>query len=155
MVKEKKLDLASVLANELKKRDNPTDLKEGIFATVKQVEPVILACENAQIQLVENDNLYISEWFRLRCNIDKTSALSSTVPDDCSSAEGVTEIHSYTPKNACNMPNAIKDLSTAILALNTELLALKCSLSVGNRVVVFPLDIDSKYILIDKILTDE
>lgn len=155
MVREKKLDLATTLANELKKRNNPTDLKEGIFATVVQVEPVILHCENAQITLSEGDNLYISEWFRFRCNIDKTTALSAGVPNDLTSAKGVSETHSYTPNNPCNMPNAISYLANAITKMNTELLQLKCDLKVGDKVVVYPLNADCKYILDDKILMDE
>ena len=154
MVKQKKEGLAELLAKQLRDRDNPTDLKEGIFATVKQLEPIILSCENAQILLTENDNLFISEWFRFRCNIDKTTALSAGVPDDLISAKGVTETHSYTPHAACNMPSAISYLAEAITKINTELFQLKCDLKVGDKVVVLPLDIDCKYILLDKILTE-
>lgn len=154
MVRKKKLDYSTLLSNEFKKRNNPTDFKEGIFATVTQIEPVVLACENAQIQLTEGDNLYISEWFRLRCNIDKTTALSEGVPSDLEAGKAVTETHSYTPNNPCNMPSAIADLANAITKINTEILQLKCDLKIGDKVVVLPLDIDSKYILIDKILTD-
>lgn len=152
MTDEKKHDFAKMLAKELKDRNNPIDFKEGIFAIVKQVEPVVLSCEDGQIQLIENDNLFISEWFRFRCNINKTTALSAGVPEDLESAQGVTETHSYTPNNPCNMPNAISYLASAITKINTEFLQLKCDLKIGDKVVVLPLDIDSKYILLDKIL---
>lgn len=142
-----------ILAHELKKRDNPGDLKEGFFAKVEQIAPIILSCENGKILLRENNELYISEWFRFRCNIDKTTALSAGVVSDLNSGKAVKETHSYTGAS-CNMPSAINYLASAITKINNELLALKCNLKKGDRVVVMPLNMIDKYILVDKILEE-
>ena len=53
------------------------------------------------------------------------------------------------------MPTAISDLASAITKIAAEVFALKCDLKIGDKVVVLPLNVDSKYILIDKILTGE
>ena len=154
-----------VLAKELEKRNNPTDMKTSIIGKVVQLNPVIVAINEGLILLKEGDQLEISEWFRFRCNINKTDSLSSSVPDklsssndDCSSAENVSEIHSYTGSD-CNMPDAIKSLSSAIqstnealLLVNGELLALKCILEVGDFVAVASLEEYGKYVLLDKVL---
>lgn len=146
-----KPDLISTLAEELNKRNNPTDLKAGIIGVVKQLEPLVVSINEGAINLTENDNLLISEWFRFRCNIDKTGALSSTVPSDLDSATAVTETHSYT-ETACKMPDAISYLADAITQVNTELLALKCNLALGDKVVISSLEQTDLYIVIDKVL---
>lgn len=146
-----KPDLADILVGELKKRDNPTDLKTGIIGVVKQLEPLVVSINEGAINLTENDNLLISEWFRFRCNINKTEALSSGVPEDLSNAEAVTETHSYTG-SPCNMPSAISYLAAAITKVNTELLALKCVLAVGDKVIISSLEQTDLYIVIDKVL---
>lgn len=146
-----KPDLISTLAEELNKRNNPTDLKTGIIGVVKQLEPLVVSINEGAINLTENDNLLISEWFRFRCNIDKTGALSSTVPSDLDSATSVTETHSQGGA-ACKMPDAISSLADAITQINTELLALKCNLAPGDKVVISSLEQTDLYIVIDKVL---
>lgn len=163
-----KTDLTTILKDALVERNNPTDLKTIIIGVVRQVSPVIVGiCEN-KILLEENDELLISEWFRFRCNIDKTLKLSNGVvsdlsdsDSDCNSAKGVTETHSYTG-TPCNMPSAITYLASAISKTNSaitktknELLALKCTLKVGDYVAVGSLDQLDKYILLDKVLEDD
>ena len=146
-----KPDLTSILVGELKKRDNPTDLKTGIIGVVKQLEPLVVSINEGAINLTEDDNLLISEWFRFRCNINKTEALSSGVLSDLDSARGVSETHSYTGA-ACVMPDAISYLADAITKVNTELLALKCNLALGDKVVISSLEQTDLYIVIDKVL---
>ncbi len=116
--KEKK-DLTSVLKNALKERNNPTDMKEIHIGTVLSTEPVIVSIHEGKVVLTENDELYISEWFRFRCDIDKTGALSSTVPDKLDSsktnynlAKTIKENHSYGGA-PCIMPQAIEFLADA------------------------------------------
>lgn len=104
--------------------------------------------------LTEDDELYISEFFRLRCNIDKTGVLSSSVPSDTDSAEQVKETHSYTGAD-CVMPNAISYLASAILGVRDELLALKCNLQIGDHVLIASLEQKDRYILVDKVLKKE
>lgn len=146
-------DLAQLVASELKKRNNPTDLKASIIGVVKQLSPLIVSIQDGAFLLTENDNLYVSEWFRFRCNIDQTGALSSDVPSSLESAKGVTETHSYTG-SPCNMPDAISYLADAITSINTELLALKCNLALGDKVVISSLEQTDIYIVIDKVLND-
>ena len=144
-------NLALVFAQELKKRNNPSSYKELTIAIVKTVEPLQLAVANSQIMLSEAlGNLYIPEWFTFRCNIDKTGVLSSTVPSDTDNAESITETHSYTG-SPCNMPDAISSLASAILGVRDELLALRCILAVGDKVIVAPLESDSEYVIVDKL----
>ena len=165
---EEQKDFFKVLAGELKERDNPVDLKSGIIATVEQVEPVIVSYADGKIMLKEGEELIISEWFRFRCNIDKTGKLSQDVVNlvtssnsDSSDAESVTETHSYTGAS-CNMPTAIAKLSSAIQSSNSaiihnknELLALKCNLKIGDFVLLASLDQKDRFVLIDKILEDD
>lgn len=146
-----KTDLTRVLKDALKERNNPTDYKAIHLAKVVKLEPLIVSIYEDKILLEENVELYISEWFRFRCNIDKTSALSSTVPSKLDSAKGVTETHSYGGA-PCQMPNAISYLADAISAVNSELLALKCELKVGDYVAVGSLEQTDRYILLDKVL---
>ena len=98
------------LAKNLKERNNPADLKPSIIGRVVQLNPIAVQIESERIILTEGDELILSEWFIFRCRIDKTGALSRTVPDklsssadNCSSAENITEIHSYTGAD-CRMP---------------------------------------------------
>ena len=148
-----KPDLMNILVGELNKRNNPIDLKTGIIGVVKQLSPLVVSINEGAINLTENDNLLISEWFRFRCNIDSTGALSSTVPSDLDSATAVTETHSYTGA-ACTMPDAISYLADAITQINTELLALKCNLALGDKVVISSLEQTDLYIIIDKVLNN-
>ena len=145
--------LALKFAIEYKKRNNPSSYKELTVATVQCVEPLQLTVANSQIQLSEAlGNLYIPEWFDFRCNIDATGLLSSTVPSETDSAQAITETHSYTG-TPCQMPDAIVHVSNAILAVRDELLALKCILQVGDKLIVAPLESDSEYVIVDKLKT--
>ena len=154
MENEEKKDFFKSLAGALKERDNPKDLKSGIIARVEQVAPlVIVSYADGRIMLTENDELLISEFFRLRCNIDATGVLSATVPENTDNAEAITETHSYTG-SPCNMPDAISYLAGAIIGIRNELLALKCDLKIGDNVVLASLEQKDKYILIDKVLNE-
>lgn len=75
-----KPDFTKILAAKLKTCQNPTDLKPALIGVVKQLDPVVVALEDGAILLTEGMELLISQWFRFRCNIDKTEALSSDVP---------------------------------------------------------------------------
>jgi len=103
--------------------------------------------------LSENDELLISEFFRLRCNIDKTGVLSSNVPSDTDNAESISETHSYTGA-ACQMPSAVSYLAGAILGVRDELLNLKCDLQIGDYVVIVSLEQKDRYLLVDKVLNE-
>lgn len=147
-------DFFDVLAGELKSRNNPVDLKSCIIARVEQIDPVlIVSYAERKIFLTENDELLISEWFRFRCNIDKTTELSANVPSDLESAQAVTEVHSYTGTD-CQMPSAIAHLANAITRINTELLALKCNLQIGDDVIIASLEQKDRFLLIDKVLKE-
>ena len=151
--KEQK-DFFNVLADELKGRDNPKDLKSGIIARVEEIDPlVIVSYADGKIMLTENEELLISEFFRLRCNIDKTGVLSSSVPDNTDNAEAISETHSYTG-SPCQMPDAISYLAGAILGVRDELLALKCNLQIGDHVLIASLEQKDRFVLIDKILNE-
>lgn len=154
MAGEEKKDFFKTLAGALKERDNPKDLKSGIIARVEQVSPlVIVSYADGKIMLTENEELLISEFFRLRCNIDATGVLSATVPKNTDNAEAITETHSYTG-SPCNMPDAISYLAGAIIGVRDELLALKCDLKIGDNVVLVSLEQKDKFILIDKVLNE-
>lgn len=148
-----KPDLVQILAKALKERDNPTDLKASVIGVVKQLSPLIVSINDGAILLTEDDNLLVSEWFRFRCNIDQTGALSSDVPSSLESAKGVEETHSYTG-SPCTMPDAISFLADAITSINTELLALKCNLELGDKVLLSSLEQTDMYIVIDKVLNN-
>ncbi len=151
--KEQK-DFFKVLSGELKKRNNPVDLKSGIIAQVEQISPkLIVSYSESKIFLTEDEELLISEWFRFRCNIDKTSVLSGDVKTDTDNAKAVSETHSYTGAS-CQMPSAISYLASAILHVRDELLTLKCDLKVGDFVLLASLEQKDKFVLIDKILED-
>ena len=164
--KEKK-DLTSVLKRALKARNNPTDLKEIHIGTVILTEPVTVTIFEGKVTLTENQELFISEWFRFRCDIDKTEALTSTVPDKLNSskenyrqAKNITEKHSFSGAD-CIMPQAISFLASAIENTNSaideikkEVLALKCELKAGDFVIIGSLAQQDRYILLDKVLSD-
>lgn len=139
------------LAKEIKNRDNPPDLKEVVIGFIANLEPVTVTTDGGAFTFIENNNLFISEQFRLRCNIDKTSALSSDVPNLLDQAKLVTETHS-TSGSPCNMPQAIEKLANAIDKVKTEVLQLKCDLKIGDKVILAPLqDMHGAYVLIDKV----
>lgn len=140
------------LAKEIKARDNPADLKEVVIGFVTSIEPVTVTTDGGAFTFLENINLIISEQFRLRCEIDKTSALSSDVPNLLNEAKQVTETHSY-GGSPCNMPQAIEKLANAIDKVKTEVLQLKCDLQIGDKVILAPLqDMHGTYVLIDKVI---
>lgn len=150
---KKELTIIDVLKTELEKRNNPIDLKAHIIGKVVQLEPIIVSISDGHVLLKENDHLEISEWFRFRYNIDKTSALSNDVPSAIKNAKNVTETHSQ-GGSPCSMPNAIEYLATAISKINTELLALKCNLALGDYVTVASLEETDKYVLLDKVISN-
>ena len=144
-------NLSSVLKKALNERNNPIDYKAMHLAKVVKLEPLIVSIYEDKILLEENVELYISEWFRFRCNIDKTKVLSQTVGEKLESAKAVSEIHSFT-STPCGMPNAVSYLADAISGINSELLALKCDLKIGDYVAVGSLEQTDRYILLDKVL---
>ena len=146
-----KLDIVDVLKKKLKERNNPVDLKSIIIGKVVQLEPVVVSIYEDKVLLEENDELFISEWFRFRCNIDKTQRLTSDVPNELINAQEVSETHSFTGAS-CIMPNAINYLVNAINCINAELLALKCDLKMGDLVAVGSLEQLDRYILLDKLI---
>lgn len=140
------------LAKEIKNRDNPTDLKEVVIGFVENLEPVTVTTDGGAFTFAENNNLFISEQFRLRCEIDKTFDLSVNVPNLLTQAMSAQEIHSFT-QLPCNMPQAIEFLAQAITKVSTEVLNLKCDLQVGDKVILAPLlDMHGAYVLIDKVV---
>ena len=141
----------TLLAKELTKRNNPSDLKSSIIGKIVQLNPIIVSTSDGLVLLKENKNLEISEWFRFRCNIDKETALSKDVPNSLQSAQNVKETHSQGGAT-CSMPDAIKHLATAINKINTELLALKCNLVIGDYVTVASLEETDKFVLLDKVM---
>ena len=144
-------NLINILKNELKSRNNPLDLKPVYVGKVVGLSPVEVEIFDGEVTLTEGDDLYISEQFRLRCNIDKTTALSSDVPDLLDGAKQITETHSYTG-SPCQMPSAIDKLAQAIEKVNTELLQLKCDLKVGDYVAIASLEQLDRFLLTDKVL---
>ena len=125
-------------------------MKPAIIGKVEKLNPIIVSTNEGKALWEENEELYISEWFRFRCDIDKTKALSESVPNELNTAQQVSETHSFT-STPCTMPNAILNLSNAINYINTELLALKCELKVGDLVILGSLEQLDKYILLDKV----
>ncbi len=89
---QNKVDLASVLKKHIKLCKNPTDLKAINIAKVVKIEPLTVSLYEGKVLLRENNELYISEWFRFRCNIDKEKTLSQTVPSKLDSAKAVKDI---------------------------------------------------------------
>jgi hypothetical protein len=148
---EKVESAIDILATEFHKRNNPTTLKPSIIGKVVELSPIKVSISDGLIIIEEDVEMEISEWFRFRCNIDKTGMLSKTVPQKTDSAESVTETHSYSG-SSCIMPNAISDLASAIIGIRDELLALKCHLKVGDYVSIASLDEIDKYVLLDKVV---
>ena len=144
-------NLTSVLKDALNKRNNPVDYKAIHLAKVVKLEPLIVSIYDNHILLEENVELYISEWFRFRCNIDGAKWLSEKVKEDLQNANAVKETHSNGGA-PCQMPNAITCLADAIDCVATELLALKCDLKLGDYVAVGSLEQTDRYILLDKVL---
>jgi len=144
-------NLINILKNELKSRNNPLDLKPVYVGKVIGLSPVEVEIFDGKVILTEGDDLFISEQFRLRCEIDKTTALSSDVPNLLESAKQITETHSYTG-SPCDMPTAIDKLSQAIEKVNTELLQLKCDLKIGDFVAIASLEQLDRYLLTDKVI---
>ena len=145
------IDLTNVLKEALKSRNNPTDLKAINIAKVVKLEPLTVSLYEDKVFLREGNELFISEWFRFRCNIDKDGTLSSVVPDNLQTAKNITETHSFTG-SPCSLPDAISYLASAISGVNNELFALRCDLKLGDYVAVGSLEQTDKYILIDKVL---
>lgn len=145
------IDLTNVLKGALKSRNNPTDLKAINIATVVKLEPLTVSLYEGKVLLREENELYISEWFRFRCNIDGAKWLSEKVKEDLQNANAVKETHSNGGA-PCQMPNAITCLADAIDCVATELLALKCDLKLGDYVAVGSLEQTDRYILLDKVL---
>lgn len=166
---DENINIIKVLKNSLAERNNPTDYKAIHIAKVIALEPIKVSIYEGAVQLTENEELFISEQFRFRCNIDKTKEITTNFDNDlvlsttdCTSAEGVTEKHSYTPNLPCEMPSAIAFLSSAITNIHNaikrvrnELLALKCELKIGDLVAVGSLEQTDRFILIDKVLDDD
>ena len=162
---KEKIDIITELKDALKSRNNPSDLKEIHIGVVQELEPVVVTIFEGSVILKEDEELFISEWFRFRCDIDKTLALSSDVPDKLGSskynygeAEKISESHSYggapcrIPDAISYLADAIADTNTAVSKINGELLALKCVLKVGDFVTIGSLAQQDKYILLDKVL---
>lgn len=146
-----KNDIVSVIKWQLKKCKNPTDLKAINIAKVVKLEPLTVSLYEGKVLLRENNELYISEWFRFRCDIDSAKWLSEKVKEDLQNANAVKETHSNGGA-PCQMPNAITCLADAIDCVATELLALKCDLKLGDYVAVGSLEQTDRYILLDKVL---
>ena len=143
--------IIDVLKTELNARNNPADLKPGLVGVVTATEPVSVTLEEGKITLTEGEELFISEQFRLRCNLNKTSALSETVPNLLNSARSVTETHSYTGA-PCGMPSAIGMLADAVALVDAELLSLKCTLKTGDYVLLASLEQTDRFLLVDKVI---
>ncbi len=163
------VDLTTILKQALNSRNNPKDFKAIHIGKVINLNPLTVSIYEGKVQLKENVDMYISEFFRFRCNINKTSELTTQFENDitlstqnCTSAEGVSEIHSFTPNLPCTMPSAIAYLSTAIQntnnaikRVNKELLELKCDLKIGDLVELGSLEQTDRFILLDKVLDDD
>lgn len=144
-------NLINVLKGALKGRDNPIDLKPVYIGKIVNLLPIKVSIFDGKVILTENDDLYISEQFRLRCEIDKTFDLSLNVPNLLDQAKQVTETHSASG-SPCNMPTAIEKLANAIDKVKTEVLQLKCDLKIGDFVAVASLEQLDVYLLTDKVV---
>ena len=138
------------IADEFKKRDNPKEFKPS-EAIVISLDPVVVSISDGKIKLTENKDLIISEWFKKRWDIDKTTALSAGVPSLLNQADAVTETHSYGGA-PCVMPSAIDYLVQAITKINTELMQLKLDLKINDKVIIVPSSQEDIFFLIDKVL---
>lgn len=153
MINNKK-DFFNEMASQLKNRDNPTDLKPSIVGVVKNLNPLTVSIENGAVNLVYGQELMISEWFKIRCDIDKNTNLSSQIPDLLEQAKAVKEIHSQGGA-ACKMPQAIDFVCQAVSLIDNELLRYKCDLKIGDFVIIESLEQVDSYVLVDKILDEE
>jgi len=144
-------DFFQKIARLMQERNNPADLKPSIIGKVVKLDPLTIQIEDGKVLLVENEELEISEWFRFRCNIDKTGALSSDIPSFLNSAKNIQEVHSQGGA-ACNMSKAINYLCNAVNAITNELLSLKCTLQLDDYVSIASLEELNKYILTDKVI---
>lgn len=143
--------LSTIISRELIKRNNPIDLKPALIGQIAALEPICVSVEDSQILHTEGDNLYISQWFRFRCDIDKTKVLSSDIPDFLDDAASIKEVHSANG-SACSMPSAVNYLINAINGINSELLKLKCDLKIGDLVWLQSMESNNGYLLVDKVL---
>ena len=157
---KKDYNISRILKDELMKRNNPKDLKSIHLGLITKVSPVTVTIYDGKVVLSEGDNLYISEWFRFRCNINKTGKITDKLQEsqqNCDNAKQIKEIHSYGGAE-CNMPNAISFLATAIEATNfiieNEFLPLKCNLQLNDYVIIGSLEQLDKFILLDKLIPD-
>lgn len=149
-MKKEKNDFISQLHEQFKGCANPPNYKEAIIAKVVTAEPLSLHIDGEKNLLIEGENLLISEGFRFRCNIDKTTALSVDVVNALNSANSINIQH--TNGSSCVTNGAIDYLITAITKINSELLAYKCDLKIGDYVIICPTEISEKYIVIEKVL---
>ena len=146
-----KNDITHILKTALKTRTNPKDLKAIHIGKVVLLSPLMVSMHEGKTLLEEGVELFISEWFRLRCNIDSTSLLSSGVLDDLNNAKSVVETHSNGGA-ACQMPKAIEHLANAIKKIDDEILSLKCVLNIDDLVIIGSCEQTDKYVLLDKLL---
>ena len=143
-------DFFQEMAEQFKKRNNPTDLKPAIIGIVTGLNPLCVSIEDGLINLFENDNLILSEWFKIRTEIDKESDLSEQVPNLLEQAEAIKETHSQGGA-PCIMPDAVALVCQAIRLINAELLKHKIELQQGDYVILNSAEQEDTYILIDKL----
>lgn len=149
MGKDKK-DFFEELASQFKVRDNPVDLKPSIIGIVKSLKPLTVSIEDGSINLISGEQLYISEWFQLRTEIDNDKSLSEQVTSLLEQAKSIKETHSYGGAS-CTMPQSVSFLCDAVNLINSELLRYKCNLQVGDYVILASLEQTDSYVLIDKL----
>lgn len=149
-----KNDITHILKIALKTRTNPKDLKAIHIGKVVLLSPLMVSMHEGKTLLEEDVELFISEWFRLRCNIDSTNALSSGVLEDLNNAKSVVETHSNGGA-ACQMPKAIEHLANAIKKIDDEILSLKCVLNIDDLVIIGSCEQTDKYVLLDKLLINK
>ena len=166
-------------AKEFKKRNNTNDFKPCI-AVVVGLAPLKLSVLGGEVMLTEADNLIITEWFKKRCDIDKTFALSVDVPAKLAEAQteslaycelaqsGLTAYINIQPP-PIDVPLAtvvlasvgeisqaisqvLSKVSSSITDLKTEILNLKLTLAIGDYVLVIPSAESDKFFLVDKVL---
>ena len=146
-------DFFQELAEQYKKRDNPTDLKPAIIGVVTGLNPLCVSIDDGLINLFENDNLILSEWFMIRTEIDKESDLSEQVPNLLEQAQAVKETHSQGGA-PCIIPDAVALEGQAVSLINTELFRHKIELKQGDYVILNSAEQQDTYILIDKLYNE-
>lgn len=147
---QQRKDFFQTMSEELKKRNNPTDLKPAIIGIVTGLNPLCISIDDGLINLFEGDNLLLSDWFKIRTEIDKKGELSSQVPNLLQQAKSIEETHSQGGA-PCNMPNAVASVCDAINLINTEILRHKIELVQGDYVILNSAEQEDTYILIDKL----